>query len=93
MVEGKLVPDLKARLRGIENFYTNVNGIFSKSLTEIDETKSKLNREIRAIGDLKEETEAMSTYASLEGCADLRDIVVGAAKTLIAKCTTYRNKH
>lgn len=93
VVEGKMVPELKARLRGVENFYNNLNKVVNKSFGDIDATKAKLNGEIRSIGELKVQTEEMSTYASIDGATELRDIVIASAKDLIGKCSTYRSKH
>lgn len=93
VVEGKKVPEFKARLRSVENFYHNLNAVVSRSNGNIDETKAKLNTEIRAIGDLKVQTEEMSTYPSIDGVTELRDTIISSAKGLITKCTTYRNNH
>lgn len=93
LVEGKLVRQFKARLRTVEKFYNKVDVIVDKSLTNIDETKSKLNREIRAIIDVKGEVEIMHTYVTIEDCDLLRDIIIETAKTLSAKCAAYGNKH
>lgn len=93
VVEGELVPNIKARFKEARQFYKNLNDIVSNSFTEIDQTKAKLGREIRAIGDLKVKTEEMNTFASIDGVTQLRDTIISSAKGLIDKCTTYRSKH
>lgn len=93
VVEGELVPNIKARFKEAKRFYDNLDVIVNKSLESIDETKVKLNRETRAIGDLKVQSEELNTYTSIDTVIELRDIVISSAKELIRKCIAYRSKH
>lgn len=93
IVEGDLVPRLKAKFKEAKKLYDNLDVIVSKSFESIDETKSKLNHEIRAIGDLKMQSEELNTYTSIDTVIELRDIVISSAKDLIAKCIAYRSTH
>lgn len=93
VVEGELVPKLKAKFREARSFYQNLDGIVGKSVKSIEETKTKLNRESRAIGELKVQSEELNTYTSIDAVIELRDIVISSGENLINKCIAYRSKH
>lgn len=94
VVEGELVPNIKAKFREAKKFYENLDAIVTKSTKSIEETKVKLNREYHAIGKLKVQSEELNTYASIDDAViELRDIVISSGKNLINKCTAYRSKH
>lgn len=93
IVEGKLVPELKAKIRKVENFYGDVDKIVAAANVGIDETKTRLKQEIRVIGDLKVATEETNTFISVEYVSELRDTITQSARDLINKCKEYTNRH
>lgn len=92
IIEGKLIPELKARLGNIEDFYKKLNVLVDQSFTNIGESKDKIKDEIRVIGELKVQTEETKTYAEIDITPELKDIVIEAAQSLISKCNEYKKR-
>lgn len=92
IIEGKLIPELKARLGKIKEFYENLNDLVDESDTNIRESKVKIKGEIKVIGKLMVQAEATKTYAELDITPELKDIVIEAAQTLISKCNKYKKR-
>lgn len=61
VVEGVLIPKLKAKMAEIEKWYNEVRAEVKISFKNIDDTKAKLNEEIRHIGVLKAQTDSTKT--------------------------------
>lgn len=93
IVEGKLVPDLNAKLDQVGNFYADIDRIVATAAAEIDETKNRLQNEIIVIGDLKSAADTTNTFVSMEYLEDLRDTVVESVNHLIAKCNGYAESY
>lgn len=93
VVEGKLIPELNAKMKSIEVFYGNVQGLVQQSFKDIDSTKAKLKEEIRVIGDLKVQTDETKTFIELDNEPALKQTVVDSVKALIAKCKAYIARH
>lgn len=92
IIEGKLIPELMARLRKIEDFYQKLNDLVDRSFTNIRESKDKIKDEIRVIGDLKVQTEETKTYGEIDYTPELKEIVIEAAQNLIKKCNEYKRR-
>lgn len=86
VLEGKMVPELRARLRKVEEFYDNLDKTVNTAFSNIDEAKGELKNEIQTIGELKVRTEETNTYVSIDETPELRDIAIQSAKDLIATC-------
>lgn len=89
VLEGKLVPELNAKIRNVQNFYGEIDKLVAAASVGIDQTKENLKNEVRKIGDLKVATEASSTFIALDYVAELRAAIVESAENLMAKCTEY----
>ncbi|END06254.1 hemolysin E family protein, partial [Escherichia coli P0301867.8] len=57
VVEGKLIPELKNKLKSVQNFFTTLSNTVKQANKDIDAAKLKLTTEIAAIGEIKTETE------------------------------------
>lgn len=93
VVEGKLIPELKAKMASIEKWYKDVTAEVEKSFKNIDDTKAKLKEEIRHIGDLKVQTETTKTYIELDDTPEMKEEVLTSVADLIKKCKEYQNRH
>lgn len=92
IIEGKLIPELKARLSKVEQFYNKLDELANASLTDISASKQKIQKETRIIGDLKTEAEELNTYASIEEISIMKDIVIETAEKLISSCNKYKKR-
>ncbi len=54
VVERKLTPELKNKLKSAESFFTTLSNAVKQSNKEIDAAKMKLTTEIAAIGEIKQ---------------------------------------
>lgn len=93
VIEGKLVPELNAKMDSIKAFYVDLKQTLEKTNMDIDTTKTKLQTEIATIGDLKVKTENTQTIIPLDEFETLRDEVIKAVTQLIAHCSDYRQRH
>lgn len=93
VVEGKYIPELKAKMKNIQKFYDELQSTVAKSFVDIDETKAKLKEEIRIIGDLKTQTEETRTFIGLDDTPELKSTIIESVDSLIKKCTDYRTRH
>lgn len=91
IVEGKVVPDLDAKLADIKKFYEEVKDKVVRTQDDIDNVKVKLNEEIRVIGDLKIQTETAEIFVGLND--ELKTFIVESVEGLISKCNEFRLKH
>ncbi len=57
VVEGKLIPELKNKLKSVQSFFTTLSNTVKQANKDIDAAKLKLTTEIAAIGEIKTETE------------------------------------
>lgn len=89
IIEGKLVPDLNAKIRNVEHFYADIDKKVVATSNGIDKTKTAINQEIRKIGNLKEATQRASTLIPLSNIESLRSEIIDSAKKLEAKCDEY----
>lgn len=93
VVEGIYVPQLKQKMKNIQDFYHDLLRTIEKTFKEIDQTKTKLKEEIRIIGDLKTKTEQTKTLMELDNTPELKDSIVESVNNLINKCEDYRKRH
>lgn len=93
VLEGKIVPDLKAKLEDIRVFYEEMRNKVKKAATDIDDTKLMLKDEIRVIGDLKTQTEETKTFVIMDDDTTIQEFAIESAKSLIEKCKDYRHRH
>lgn len=93
VIEGKLVPELNAKMDSIKAFYVDLKQTLEKANMDIDTTKTQLQTEIQTIGDLKVETENTQAIIPLDEFETLRDEVIKAVTQLIAHCSDYRQRH
>lgn len=93
VIEGKLIPEVKANMEKIETFYDTLNGKMQQAFMDIEKTKVNLVGEIQHIGNLKVKTKNANTYISMDEVPELRDMVIKAAQDLINQCEEYRKRH
>ncbi len=53
VVEGKLIPELKNKLKSVQSFFTTLSNTVKQANKDIDAAKLKLTTEIAAIGEIK----------------------------------------
>ena len=66
VVEGKLIPELKNKLKSVQNFFTTLSNTVKQANKDIDAAKLKLTTEIAAIGVIKTETETTRFYVDYD---------------------------
>ncbi|ENM6768417.1 hemolysin HlyE, partial [Escherichia coli] len=66
VVEGKLIPELKNKLKSVQNFFTTLSNTVKQANKDIDAAKLKLTTEIVAIGEIKTETETTRFYVDYD---------------------------
>lgn len=93
VVEGKLIPELKAKMASIEKWYKEVTVEVQNSFKNIDETKAMLKQEIRQIGDLRVQTDVTKTMVEMDDSPDLKKEVLASVADLIKKCKEYQTRH
>lgn len=93
VIEGKLIPDIKANMGKIETFYETLNGKMQQAYQDIESTKKTLKSEIQQIGNLKVKTKNTNTYVGMDQVPDLREMVIKSAQDLIDQCEEYRKRH
>lgn len=93
IVEGILVPELHRKMAAIKKWYEDVSADVQNSFKDIDDTKAKLQEEIRNIGELKVQTKETETYIEVDNTPELKEIILKSVLDLIAKCEAYRIRH
>lgn len=91
--EGKLIPDVKKKMKNLEVFYKDLRQTIAKSSTEIDSAKRQIREEIRIIGDMKSKTEETKIYVEADTDGSLQQIITVAVDGLITKCKGYISRH
>ena len=66
VVEGKLIPELKNKLKSAQSFFTTLSNTVKQANKDIDAAKLKLTTEIAAIGVIKTETETTRFYVDYD---------------------------
>lgn len=66
IVEGKLIPELKNKLKSVQSFFTTLSNTVKQANKDIDAAKLKLTTEIAAIGEIKTETETTRFYVDYD---------------------------
>lgn len=66
VVEGKLIPELKNKLKSAQSFFTTLSNTVKQANKDIDAAKLKLTTEIAAIGEIKTETETTRFYVDYD---------------------------
>lgn len=93
VVEGKLIPELMAKLKEVENFFNTLKATIDKTNTDIDSTKEKLHQEVKNIGVLKTQTEETKTLIGQDELDALKDFILDSVNALIAQCAEYQKRH
>lgn len=93
VVEGKLIPELTNRFEEVKKFFLHLQALIDKTNVDIDSTKIKLENEIRAIGDLKVQTQDTKLLVPMDHLDELRDTVLQSVNNLIAQCNEYQKRH
>lgn len=93
VIEGKLIPEIKAKMEKIEAFYDTLSGKMQQAFQDIERTKMTLQIEIQHIGNLKVRTKNTNTYVGMDKVPDLREMVIKSALDLVAQCDEYRKRH
>jgi hemolysin E len=91
VLEGKLIPALKAKLASVQQFFTNLAASVTTAISTIDTTKDKLETEIKAIGEMKINTEATKFYVEYDNL--MLNLLKESASNLIAQCIAYQKRH
>ncbi len=90
VVEGKLIPELKNKLKSVQNFFTTLSNTVKQANKDIDAAKLKLTTEIVAIGEIKTETETTRFYVDYDDL--MLSLLKEAAKKMINTCNEYQKR-
>lgn len=93
VVEGKLIPELKAKLSKVKDFFVRIRGEIESTQSQISEAKLSLQSEATALGELKEEIETAQIFIESNTDNALKDEVIDAANKLVESCISYRDRH
>ncbi len=88
VVEGKLIPELKNKLKSVQSFFTTLSNTVKQANKDIDAAKLKLTTEIAAIGEIKTETETTRFYVDYDDL--MLSLLKEAAKKMINTCNEYQ---
>ena len=91
VVEGKLIPELKNKLKSVQSFFTTLSNTVKQANKDIDAAKLKLTTEIAAIGEIKTETETTRFYVDYDDL--MLSLLKEAAKKMINTCNEYQKRH
>ncbi|HDV6787330.1 TPA: hemolysin HlyE [Escherichia coli] len=91
VVEGKLIPELKNKLKSVQSFFTTLSNTVKQANKDIDAAKLKLTTEITAIGEIKTETETTRFYVDYDDL--MLSLLKEAAKKMINTCNEYQKRH
>jgi hemolysin E len=91
VLEGKLIPELKKKLKSVEDFFKKTRALVEESTTQITSTKSTLKSEVEKIGGLKTDIETVKTLVPLDTV--LKDEVKEATRKLMQSCESYQKSH
>lgn len=91
VVEGKLIPELKAKLNTVKKFFEDLTATVKSTNVNIDNAKTKLKEEIATIGDLKTDTETTRFFVDYDDLM-LKQLQDSATK-LISSCNEYQKRH
>lgn len=91
VVEGKLIPELKNKLKSVQNFFTTLSNTVKQANKDIDAAKLKLTTEIAAIGEIKTGTETTRFYVDYDDL--MLSLLKEAAKKMINTCNEYQKRH
>lgn len=87
------MPELKARLQSIRNFYDNLKGKIHKVEQDMHGIGEKLAEEIKLIGNVKGQATTTKDIVDIDYDEDLRNFVIDAVQQLIDQCQNYRKRH
>ena len=93
VVEGKLIPELKNKLKSVQSFFTTLSNTVKQANKDIDAAKLKLTTEIAAIGVIKTETETETTRFYVDYDDLMLSLLKEAAKKMINTCNEYQKRH
>ena len=93
VVEGKLIPELKNKLKSVQSFFTTLSNTVKQANKDIDAAKLKLTTEIAAIGVIKTETETETTRFYVYYDDLMLSLLKEAAKKIINTCNEYQKRH
>lgn len=88
VAEGKLIPELKKKLKGVQDTFNKLHQIIKTANKNIDNTKTKLQNEIKSIGELKSQTETTKVLVGIG-----KEVLEESANKLIKSCKDYMKKH
>jgi len=91
VVEGKLIPELQAKLEEVRNYFNTVDTLLVSSDADMAKSKETLKKEINVITDLKVSAEKTLTFAKLESAH--ADTIKQHTNELINKCINYQQTH
>lgn len=91
VVEGKLIPELRNKLKSVKDFFESLTTIVNNANTDIDKAKDQLKAEISNIGDLKTQTETTRFFVDYDDLM-LKQLQDSATK-LISSCNEYQKHH
>ncbi|KFC10041.1 hemolysin E [Trabulsiella guamensis ATCC 49490] len=91
IVEGKLIPELKKKLKSVQDFFVSLSKKVKQANTDIDSAKQKLMTEITTIGELKTETETTRFYVDYDDL--MLSLLKDAAHKMISTCNEYQKRH
>lgn len=93
VTQGKIIPELKKKMESLQKFYKASTDLVTNAFKDIDETKKKLEDEIKVMGDLKSKTKETKTYVEMDNEEAMKEFIVEAVDELIKHCKEYRERH
>lgn len=91
VVEGKLILELKNKLKSVQNFFIILLNTVKQVNKDIDVAKLKLTTEIVAIGEIKMETETIRFYVDYDDL--MLSLLKEVAKKMINICNEYQKRY
>lgn len=93
VIEGKLIPDLNAKMREIEKFYDDIENEIQLSKININLTKGRLTDEITHIGELQNKAIAAQVFVRTPYTETIKKTLLKSVDNLLIKCRQYRERH
>jgi hemolysin E len=92
VVEGKLIPELNAKLAGIKKYFEDLKKTIQGSQTDITSTKAKLQEESDTIRKLQTSAKVTKTVVELLPLA-LKKQILEKVNALMKSCNDYQVRH
>jgi hemolysin E len=92
VVEGKLIPELESKLKGVKERFSKLQTTVTDTVSEIATSKTKLVKEVSVISTIRTQVETVKVFVDINEEA-LYDELKSDVQKLINLCTNYQQKH